>query len=83
VPQGGHILESFDCVSATLASTFLPSQVSNVSSLYGSSPLPIHFEFNMPEIVRLHGIEPLDSRSATPPTKLSAIVGGLRSFPIA
>jgi hypothetical protein len=48
--------------------------------LHGSSPLLRQAKFNMAETVFLRGIESLDSRSATPPTKLSAMVGVLRSF---
>jgi hypothetical protein len=39
--------------------------------LHGSSPLPIQVNSNTTETVRLRGIEPLNSRSATPPTKPS------------
>jgi hypothetical protein len=54
-----------------------------MDTLHGSSAQLIRVDFNMAETVRLRGIEPLDSRSATPPTKPSAMVGVLRSFLIA
>jgi hypothetical protein len=48
--------------------------------LHGSSPLPIQLNPSISETVRLRGIEPLDSRSATPPAKSKIMAGVLRSF---
>jgi hypothetical protein len=51
-----------------------------MDTLHRSSPQPIQVKLNMTETVCLRGIELLDKHSATPPTKLSAMVGVLRSF---